>query len=292
MVKIDEDDEDVVKLDDDGNVIDPTKIKNKAVAVHKAKQQAKKKAKTKKPAEMDGTTARAATEAAGTPVEAVAVDDVVAATGPRILYAAIAQRAYGTVPLRVLTQATAAEVKGNFAELAMHVLPSIPNEDARCSTPYDKWAFHFESSDDLIFFAMADQPVSPLHVFQFLEATARMFKRAYGDRSELDNFEYGFALLINYFNTEITKLRSDGGGTATLQSPSKEKLDALHDQRQKDYDALSDEEKTKRWHEQGELRSHPLARFLMSSTGVFSVAAVILAIVLAMEWNMKRGGVV
>ncbi|KAJ6241573.1 vesicle-associated membrane protein [Anaeramoeba flamelloides] len=123
----------------------------------------------------------------------------------------------GTVILAEYTN-----VSGNFTTVANRILTKIdPNEESKLTFVYESYAFHYISSDGLIYMTMADQNFKRRIAFAFLEDIKQRFLNSYGERGKTA-LSYGmnsdFSPLLKqrmiYYSTnknadKLTKVQSE-----------------------------------------------------------------------------------
>jgi len=83
----------------------------------------------------------------------------------------------------VLAEYTSSGLTGNFSTVSRVLLKKIPeSSDSKCSYLYDKYTFHYQVNEGLIYLAMSDQNFSRQLAFTFLNDIAERFIATYGDR--------------------------------------------------------------------------------------------------------------
>jgi vesicle-associated membrane protein 7 len=85
----------------------------------------------------------------------------------------------------VLAEHTGSGLTGNFSTVSRVLLKKIPQyENKKCSCVYDKYVFHYDVSDNLIYLCMSDEEFPRAIAFQFLSEIRDRFIRSFGDRAQ------------------------------------------------------------------------------------------------------------
>jgi len=87
--------------------------------------------------------------------------------------------------VHVLAEYTEHGLTGNFSTVSRVLLKKIPpDQDNKQSLMYDKYVFHYDCSDGLIYLVMSDQEFSRSLAFQYLSEIKDRFLHQYGDRAK------------------------------------------------------------------------------------------------------------